>query len=383
MIENRGRRWTKAEKTEFWTYWKAGESQKSIAAVLGRSPEAVFYFAARHGGIAPRGGHRSPRDLSLAEREEISRGIAAGLSFRKIGANLGRSPSTISRELQRHGGALTYRATEADGRAERSALRPKACRLATRPQLALLIAEKLTLNWSPRQISQWLREAYPDDFEMQISHETIYRSLFVQARGVLKKELIDHLRRVRVIRHAKTSTKPTATIPNLVSISERPPEAEDRAVPGHWEGDLIIGKIGTQIATLVERKSRFTMLVKVPSKDATVVAKALSEQVKKLPAEVRRTLTWDRGTEMANHADFTLATNVPVYFCDPYSPWQRGTNENTNGLLRQYFPKGADLSVYSQTDLDKVAKELNDRPRMTLGWKTPGQTFASYVATTG
>lgn len=335
--------------------------------------------------MAPAARKRSPRSLSLAEREEISRGLAAGDSIRGIAVRLGRAASTVSREVARHGGRGNYRATKADAKAWDLARRPKQCKLALNKRLRALVAEKLTLDWSPEQVSAWLAQQFPDDERMRVSHETIYRSLFIQARGVLKKELTGHLRSGRLMRRSKFATtegQARGRIVDAISIRERPPEAEDRAVPGHWEGDLLAGSNNTHIATLVERHSRFTMLVKVDGKDTTTVVAALVRQVKKLPAELCRSLTWDRGSELAQHKRFTVATDVQVYFCDPKSPWQRGTNENTNRLLRQYFPKGTDLSGHSQAELDKVALRLNQRPRKTLGYQTPAARLAAYVAST-
>jgi IS30 family transposase len=308
------------------------------------------------------------------EREEVSRGVAAGLSMRTIAAALERAPSTISREIARHGGREVYRAEAADEAAWANARRPKRCRLATNRRLRRLVARKLSLDWSPEQISGWLRQEYPDDVDMQISHETIYRSLFIQARGVLKKELQGHLRSRRTIRRSRRATlrkQSRGQIVDAISIRERPAEVEDRAIPGHWEGDLIEGIRNTHVATLVERQSRFVMLVKVNGKSSPEVVKALSRQVRQLPKELRRSLTWDRGLEMAFHKDFSIATDVEVYFCDPRSPWQRGTNENTNRLLRQYLPKRTDLSEHSQAELNKIALRLNQRPRKTLGFRCP------------
>jgi len=321
----------------------------------------------------------------MAERENISRGLYAGASLRRIAAELGRSPSTVSRELKRNDGREQYRAETAEARAWKRAGRPKQCKLADHRRLRQLVALKLSEDWSPEQISGWLKQNFPDDEHMNISHETIYRSLFIQARGVLKKELRRHLRSGRMTRHAKNHTRDgqgRGTISNAVPISERPPEVEDRVVPGHWEGDLISGGGNSHIATLVERTSRFTVLVKVDSKETQAVVAAMTKQVKKLPRELRRSLTWDRGSEMSAHQQFTIATDVKVYFCDPRSPWQRGTNENTNRLLRQYFPKGSELSQYSQSDLDRVARKLNRRPRKTLAFDTPAHRFASSVALT-
>jgi IS30 family transposase len=321
--------------------------------------------------------------LTLAEREDISRGIAAGASGRLIAERLGRAASTVSREICRYGGREVYRASKADIGAWQSALRPKPCLLALNRKVRNLVAGKLMLQWSPEQISGWLKEEFPDDESMRVSHETIYRSLFIQARGVLKKELIGHLRTKRSMRRPRriaTHEEKRGQIPDAVSIRERPAEVEDRAVPGHWEGDLISGSKNSHIVTLVERHSRFTALVKVPNKETETVVAALTKQIRRLPASLRRSLTWDRGHEMAKHELFTIATNVKVYFCDPSSPWQRGSNENTNGLLRQYFPKGTDLSSHSQAELDKVALRLNQRPRETLGFKTPAAKLHASVA---
>jgi len=321
----------------------------------------------------------------LTEREDISRGIACGASIREIARGLERAASTVSREVARHGGRPVYRASEADDQAWKSAWRPKHCLLAIHEKLQKIVASKLILDWSPEQISGWLRIRYPEDESLRVSHETIYRSLFIQARGVLKKELVGHLRskrRIRRSQHSGVRGQSRGQIVDAISIRERPAEIEDRAVPGHWEGDLISGSKNSHMVTLVERHSRFTTLIKVSSKDTAVVVAALSRQIRKLPATLRRSLTWDRGLEMAKHKTFTVATDVKVYFCDPQSPWQRGTNENTNGLLRQYFPKRTDLSVHSQAELDKVALRLNQRPRKTLGFETPACRLRASVATT-
>ena len=374
-----------AEKAELWARWKRGESISDIARALGRIPGAVFQVLSTHGGMAPAPRQRSRLALSVAEREEISRAVASGASFRQISRQLQRAPSTISREVHRHGGRRRYRAGMADARAWRAARRPKRCRLAKGPALRLVVAEKLAADWSPQQIAGWLKVAYPADSAMQVSHETIYRSLFVQSRGVLKKELIAHLRRRRTMRrsqHATTAGQRRGQIVDAVSIRERPAEVEDRAIPGHWEGDLMTGARNSHVATLVERQSRFLMLVRVPGKDTTNVVRALAHAVKTLPRGLMSSLTWDRGTELAAHQSFTIATNVQVYFCDPQSPWQRGSNENTNGLLRQYFPKGTDVSTYSQADLNVIAKRLNTRPRKTLGYDTPADRLAQLVAST-
>ena len=346
-----------------------------------RNKSGVYRILAVNGGIAPAPRLRAPVALRLEEREEISRGIAAGRSIRRIAQDLGRAPSTISREIKRNGGCSAYRASEADTRAWERALRPKPCRLTRHAGLRWRVAQKLSLQWSPEQISGWLKRQFPADQGMQVSHETIYRSLFIQTRGVLKKQLMAHLRTARQMRQAKGGTTKSGLgqIVDTVSIRERPAEAEDRAVPGHWEGDLLAGANNTHIATLVERHTRFTMLLKIPSKDTATVVTALGKHVRKLPRELRRSLTWDRGKEMADHKSFTIATNVQVYFCDPRSPWQRGSNENTNGLLRQYFPRGTDLSDFSQAYLNKIALRLNQRPRKTLGFETPADRLRAVL----
>ncbi len=374
------------QKQELWERWKSGQSMNEIARAFGKERGSIHSVLRSTGGFKPSTRRRSRLALSPFEREEISRGLAEGQSMRTIASLIQRSPSTVSREIGRHHGRARYRAAEADRRAWNSGLRPKRCRLAIHRRLQKIVAEKLSLNWSPEQISGWLKWQYPDDTEMRISHETIYRSLFIQARGVLKKELISHLRTRRVMRRAKkgsTRGQGRGLIVDAVSIRERPAEVEDRAVPGHWEGDLIAGSNNTHIATLVERQSRFTMLVKVKGKDTQSVVKALTKQVQRLPAELRKSLTWDRGFEMAAHKEFTIATDVQVYFCDPSSPWQRGTNENTNRLLRQYFPKGTDLSGYSQAELNRTALELNQRPRKTLAFHCPAEVLNDNVALTG
>lgn len=362
------------EKSDLWRRWQAGESLADICRALNKYEPSIRRVLASHGGIAPSVRCRSSLSLSLSEREDISRAIAADRSIRQIAATLGRAPSTVSREIERHGGRARYRASEADAQAWESARRPKPCRLASRPRLRWEVARKLKRNWSPEQISGWLKGEFPHDEDMHVSHETIYRSLFIQARGVLKKELIGHLREVSTMRRSRNRgayVENRGKMADAVSIRQRPAEVEDRAIPGHWEGDLLSGSNNTHIATLVERQTRFTMLVKIDGRDTHSVVTALSRQVRKLPAELRRSLTWDRGKEMADHKRFTIATDVNVYFCDPQSPWQRGTNENTNRLLRQYFPKGTDLSGHTQAKLNRIALELNQRPRKTLGFKAP------------
>lgn len=378
-------RLTSDQKQELWRRWRAGESIAHIARALDRFPASVRDILLTHGGIAPRTPSRSTRVLSSSERESISRGLAQGFSVRQIATQIGRAPSTISREVARHGGREAYRAEHADRRAWKNARRPKPCLLASQPRVHDWVAEKLLLNWSPEQIAGRLKLEFPDDETMRVSHETIYRSLYIQARGALKKELMAHLRSHRLLRRSKlagTTQDARGKIADAVSISERPAEAQDRAVPGHWEGDLIAGTKNTFIATLVERHSRFTMLVKVDSKHTEHVVAALGKQIGELPAALRKSLTWDRGKELSQHKAFTVATNIQVYFCDPHHPWQRGSNENTNGLLRQYFPKGSDVSRYSQEQLDAVALQLNQRPRETLGFNTPAQRFEAAVAST-
>jgi len=358
----------------------------AICAALEKGKGAVYAVLTCTGGIAPRFRRRARWALTLAEREEITRGLATQTSVRAIARALGRAPSTISREIQRNAGRDDYRAARADAAAWDRTTRPQRCVLARHPALRTVVATWLADRWSPQQIARRLVTEYPDDPTMRVSHETLYRSLYIQARGVLKKELIAHLRRRHPIRRRKgTAARVRAPkrIPDLVSISARPPEVADRAIPGHWEGDLLAGARNTHIGTLVERHSRYVHLVHVAGKDTVSVVDALLREVQRLPEGLVRTLTWDRGSELAQHRRFTIATNCQVYFCDPASPWQRGSNENTNGLLRQYFPKGRMLSQLTQADLDAVARQLNGRPRMTLGWRTPAEALAATVATTG
>lgn len=377
---------THPQRRELWERWKNGQSLSEIGRALGKHAGSISGMLTIHGGIAPATPTRSRLALTLPEREDISRGLSSGLSYRQIAQAIHRSVSTVSREVNRNGGRELYRANKADTRAWREAKRPKRCRLALNLKLQQLVAEKLAVDWSPEQISGWLKCQSSGDQNMQVSHETIYRSLFIQARGVLKKELMKHLRSRRVMRcsrHLITENPQRTSIVDAISIRERPAEVEDRAIPGHWEGDLISGSKNSHIATLVERSSRFTLLVQVKGKDTASVVSALSREVKKLPTQLRKTLTWDRGGELAGHKKFTIATGVKVYFCDPQSPWQRGSNENTNRLLRQYFPKGTDLSGYTQSDLDKVALLLNQRPRKTLSYSNPAEKLGAIVALTG
>ena len=378
--------YTESQKALMWERWRKGESLQRIAELFYRNHSSIERILAETGGIQPAQRRRSRLALTLAEREEISRSVATGQSIRSVATRLGRAPSTISREIMRNGGQECYRASQADQAAWDRGRRPKTCSLAENRSLAHIVAGKLQLLWSPEQIAGWLKRTYPDDETFQVSHETIYRSLFIQARGVLKKELLQHLRRTRAMRRSRHHTQKSddrRKIRDAVSISERPATAEDRAVPGHWEGDLLCGNRSSQIATIVERQTRYLMLVKVASKDAETFANALVKNARKLPQELYKSLTWDRGTEMAGHKRFTLATDIQVYFCDPRSPWQRGTNENTNGLLRQYFPKGTDISTYSQAKLNAVARKLNERPRKTLNYETPAQQFHQLVASIG
>jgi transposase, IS30 family len=378
--------YTETDKALMWDRWEKGESLNAIARHFDRHHSAIRGILSRTGGIRPAPRRRSQRSLTLAEREEISRGVVAGHSMRAIASELGRAPSTVSREVSRNGGRRPYRANRADEAAWERAHRPKSCKLAENPALARIVAEKLQCRWSPRQIAGWLKYTYTEDQSMQVSHETIYRTLFIQARGALKKELLQHLRRTRGMRRSRHHTQKTSNhgrIVGAVSISERPPEVEDRAVPGHWEGDLVCGSNNSQIATLVERHTRYVMLARVRSKDTKTVIDALIKQAHKLPRELYKSLTWDRGKEMADHKRFSLATDVDVYFCDPQQPWQRGSNENTNGLLRQYFPKGMDLSNIHQNRLNAVARQLNERPRETLQFRTPAERFSQCVASTG
>jgi IS30 family transposase len=383
------RRFSRQQVAELWDRWCGDESLETIAAALQVSSSGAFGEVRRRGGIPPRPATRRATELTLAERHVIERARGTETSMRAIARMLGRAPSTISRELRRHGQRTGrrrgYHATTAERRAWQAARRPKPCVLATHRRLRRVVARKLAAQWSPAQIAGWLRRTYPRDLTMQVSAETIYRSLYVQARGALRRELVEQLRRGQSLRHRRTRARPggRSTIVGAVSISARPPATGDRAIPGHWEGDLLAGSRQSYIATLVERASRFVVLVRVDGKDSATVVRALIRRVRRLPAGLMASLTWDRGAELARHQQFTVATDVAVYFCDPYSPWQRGTNENTNGLLRQYFPKGTDVSGYTQRQLDAVALKLNSRPRKTLGFQTPAEFLAARVAPTG
>ena len=377
--------YTESQKALMWERWRQGWTLHQVAQLFNRAHTSVQGILVRTGGIRPPQRSRSPMALTLAEREEISRSVVEGQSMRSIAARVGRAPSTISREINRNGGSQDYRANEADNAAWDRACRPKRCKLVENKALAGVVTDKLRLLWSPEQIAGWLKHTYPCDESHQVSHKSIYRSLFIQARGALKKELLQHLRRTRGMRRSRHHTQKTGThgqIVGAVSISERPASVEDRAVPGHWEGDLVFGSRNSQIATLVERQTRYVMLVKVDGKDTETVVNALIKNARKLPQELYKSLTWDRGKEMAGHKRFTLAIDIQVYFCDPRSPWQRGSNENTNGLLRQYLPKGIDISGYSQAKLNGLARQLNERPRKTLGFQTPAEMFSQTVAST-
>ncbi|RQU25009.1 IS30 family transposase [Burkholderia cenocepacia] len=386
MKQRRRIYYTDGQKALMWERWRKGESLQQIAQLFDRNHSSVQGILAETGGIQPKQRHRSRLALTFAEREEISRAVVAGDSMRAIANRLGRAPSTVSRELKRNGGMQGYRAHNADELAWERTRRPQVCKLVRNRELAQVVASKLRLQWSPEQIAGWLKHVYAVNRDYQVSHETIYRSLYIQARGALKKELLEHLRRSRAMRRSRHHTMKTddhGRICDTVPISERPANVDDRAIPGHWEGDLLFGNANSQIATLVERQSRFVMLVKVASKDTETVINALIRHAGKLPDELYKSLTWDRGKEMADHTRFTVATDIKVYFCDPQSPWQRGSNENTNGLLRQYFPKGTDLSAYSQAKLNAVARRLNERPRKTLNFDTPAERFHQFVASTG
>jgi IS30 family transposase len=378
--------YSETQKALMWERWKQGATLHEIGKLFDRPHTSIHRILAETGGFRPAQRSRGSKALTLAEREEISRSLVACESIRSIAGRLGRAPSTISREIQRNGGRDAYRANQADQATWDRARRPKVCKLRANRALARVVAERLRMLWSPEQIAGWLKHTYPHDESHHVSHETIYRSLFIQARGALKKELLGYLRRTRGMRRSRHYTQKTAIhgkIVDAVSISERPACVEDRAVPGHWEGDLIFGSGNSQIATLVERQTRYLMLVKLDGKDSQTVVNALIKNARKLPQELYKSLTWDRGTEMHAHKQFTMATDIQVFFCDPQSPWQRGSNENTNGLLRQYMPKGISLAGYSQTQLNAIARQLNQRPRKTLGFHTPAEMFSECVASTG
>jgi len=385
-VQRSRRGFSALEKVELWDRWQRGESLKAIGRVFGKPSSSIHFQLAPYGGIRPAPRRRSRLALTLPEREEISRGLAVDQSCRSLAKVLGRAPSTVSREVRRNGGYDRYRAALADEAVFVRARRPKRCKLARSFWLRQAVARKLKQDWSPQQIAGWLKQMHPEDEAKRVSHETIYRSLFIQARGAFRKELTKYLRSKRTMRRSKRASSKgdgRGQIIDMISIRERPATVEDRAVPGHWEGDLLAGSENSHIATLVERHTRYVMLAKIPSKDTETVVNALIKQARKLPTELYKSLTWDRGKELSDHRRFSLATNIDVYFCDPQSPWQRGSNENTNGLLRQYFPKGTDLSVHSQAHLNKIARRLNERPRMTLGFQTPAERFNACVASTG
>src|SRR5246127_5233951 len=386
MKQRRRIYYSETQKALMWERWQKGESLQHIAQLFDRNHSSVQRILAETGGIRPAQRHRSPLALTLAEREEISRALVAGDSIQSIASRLSRSPSTICREIKRNSGPAGYRASQADQFAWDRSLRPKVCKLVEHRTLAHIVAGKLQLQWSPQQIAGWLRRAYPDNEDYHVSHETIYRSLFIQARGALKKELLEHLQRTRAMRRSRHHTQKTddhGRIRDTVSISERQATVEDHAVSERWEADLPCGSGNSQIATLVEHQTRYVMLVKMASKDSETVINALIKHACKLPQELYKSLTWDRGTEMATHKRFTVATDIVVYFCDPRHPWQRGSNENTNGLLRQYLPNGTDLSVYSQARLNAVARRLNERRRRTLDYGKPAERIHQTIASTG
>jgi IS30 family transposase len=378
--------YTQVQKALMWERWQKGDSLATIARLFDRGHSSVQRILQEAGGIRPPQRRRSALALRLAEREAISRGVVSGASIRSIAHSLKRSPSTVSREINGNAGRGHYRASNAEQAAWERARRPKPCKLAQNHGLARIVTQKLKCHWSPEQIAGWLKRSYPHDENYQVSHETIYRSLFIQARGALKKELLHYLRSQRAMRrsrHKSLKGEGLGMITDTVSIRERPASVKDRALPGHWEGDLIFGTKNSQIATLVERHTRYVMLARVKAKDTETVINALIKQARTLPRKLYKSLTWDRGHEMADHHRFTLATDIKVYFCDPQSPWQRGSNENTNRLLRQYFPKGTDLLVHSQAKLNAVARQLNERPRKTLDYETPAERFSQCVASIG
>lgn len=379
------RPFTEAELRQLWHRHRAGVSQRANAAALGREVSSVRKRLEQTGGMPPRSRHRAAHQVTAEEREHISRALTGGASVRAISRTLARAPSTISREIARNGGRRAYRAVSAERRAWQCATRPKRAKLQASPRLRQVVEAQLRVRWSPQQIAGWLRHTWPQRPEWHVSHETIYQSLYVQTRGALKRELTQYLRTKRAMRRpasASSHGQGRGQLRDTLSIAVRPPEVMDRVVPGHWEGDLLLGDQTSQIITLVERTSRFVQLLRAPRRDAETVATLLTRHVQRLPDGLMASLTWDQGKEMAQHTRFTLATNVHVYFCDPQSPWQRGTNENTNGLLRQYFPKGQRLQHVTQRQLDHVARELNQRPRETLGFRTPAEVFAERVALT-
>jgi IS30 family transposase len=362
----------------------SGASAAAAGEAVGCTGRSVNRLVVALGGVKARKRPRSPRRLSLEDREEVRAGLQAGDSFAAIARRIGRCPSTVSREVNRNGGRRRYRAVAADAAAYRRALRPKPCKLAENPGLRARVERLLAERWSPQQIAARLRLEFPDDPGMRVSHETIYQSLFIQARGALRKDLARCLRTGRTRRRRRGRAERRGQIKGMIVISERPAEVDDRAVPGHWEGDLLMGAGNrSAIVTLVERHTRYVLLARIGTdKTSPAVCEAIADKILDLPRHLARSLTWDRGREMADHAHFTIQTGLPVYFCDPHSPWQRGSNENTNGLLRQYFPKGTDLSPHSQQELDRVAAQLNGRPRQTLDWATPAEKLNQLIAMT-
>lgn len=376
------RSFTEDQQSIIWSLWSQGKSLSEIGRQLNKHAGSIFCFLQKYGGIKPVTPSRSIRALTLVEREEISRGLSASLSIRNIAKSLNRHPSTVSREINRNGGIAKYRAILADRQTWIRAKRPKKSKLQINVGLNDIIIDKLSNKWSPEQISGYLKRTYPNYLTMHISHESIYKTLYIQSRGHLKKELLKHLRTQRVMRQSKQfNTKGNARggIIDAVSIHDRPKDIDDRTLPGHWEGDLICGSNKSYIATLVERTSRFTVLVKLKGNDTASVVNAITNKIIEIPTQLKKSLTWDRGMELARHKQFTVDTEIKVYFCDPRSPWQRGTNENTNRLLRQYMPKKTDLSVHSQLDLDQIAKELNERPRKTLNFLSPADKLSEVL----
>ncbi len=378
------RTFTQDEKNLVFKLWKSGAGFSDIARVLDSKPGSIFSILREHGGIQPKARCRSRLHLTLEEREEIRAGLSAQLSIREIASKLNRAPSTIYREINKNGGRRWYKAVRADRRAWRLAKRPKDCLLKMNTELRQLVSEKLELNWSPEQISGWLKTNLSRRKRMQISHETIYKTLYIRSKKVLDTSLMKHLRKAHKMRqgrhHSRSGDRGTINIVNGVSIHSRSKNIDKRRSIGHWEGDLVTGSNNTHIATLVDRKTRYTLILKLAGKDASSVTKALINAFSQLPERLKKSLTWDRGMELAKHKEFSQLTGIPVYFCDPQSPWQRGTNENTNGLIRQYFPKKTCLTKYTQTDLDEVALQLNERPRKTLKFKTPKEMMKKDVA---
>lgn len=381
------RTYTQEEKDLVFDLWKQGAGFSDISRVIDAKPGTIFTILRDRGGIKPDKRNRSIHHLTLEEREEIRAGLSEKMSIRAIARKLNRSPSTVSREINRNRGRRWYKAVGADRRAWRKAKRPKLCALASNTKLKKMVIQKLKLKWSPEQISGWLKVNFPNQSGMQLSHETIYKTLYMRIRKTLHHSLADNLRRSHKMRHSKhhsrSGDRGTINIVNGVSIHQRPKSIEKRSFVGHWEGDLVTGSSNTHIATLVDRKTRFTLILKLKGKDSDSVNNALTEVFAKLPSSMKKSLTWDRGMELAKHAEFTRTTNIPVFFCDPQSPWQRGTNENTNSLIRQYFPKKTCLAQHSQKELDEVATQLNERPRKVLKFRTPKEMMGKSVAITG